>query len=159
MSKTLVAYYSAQNHTKTIAQKIAQELGADLFEIAPKVPYTADDLDWMSSTSRVVKEHDQEGFEVELSNVTPDKWSEYDTIIIGYPIWWGIAAWPVNTFVKHNDFTNKTVIPFCTSHSSDLGDSDQLLKELSSTGNWKPGFRFYQDAEDKDITNWVKNLK
>ena len=159
MSKTLIAYYSAQNHTKTIAQKIAQELGADLFEIAPKVPYTADDLDWMSSTSRVVKEHDQEGFEVELSNVTPDKWSEYDTIIIGYPIWWGIAAWPVNTFVKHNDFANKTVIPFCTSHSSDLGDSDQLLKELSSTGNWKTGFRFYQDAEDKDIVNWVKNLK
>ena len=122
MSKTLVAYYSAQNHTKTIAQKIAQELGADLFEIAPKVPYTADDLDWMSSTSRVVKEHDQEGFEVELSNVTPDKWSEYDTIIIGYPIWWGIAAWPVNGFVRGVDWNGKNIYPVCTSHSSPLGE-------------------------------------
>ena len=111
--KTLVVYYSAQNHTKDVAQKVAENLGADLFEIEPKEKYSEDDLDWTDDDSRVTKEHEDTSLRnVELKTTEVENWDQYDTVFIGYPIWWGIAAWPVDTFVKANDFSNKTVIPF-----------------------------------------------
>ena len=119
--KTLVVFFSATGSTAAVAQTIADTAGADLFEITPVEPYTGDDLNWSNEDSRVSREHDDESLRnVELTQETPDNWEDYDTVLIGYPIWWGIAAWPVNNFVKDNDFTGKTVIPFCTSASSGI---------------------------------------
>ena len=137
-SKTLVVYFSAQSHTKSVAEKIAKNLDADIFEIVPEKIYTSEDLDWTDDNSRVSKEHDDESLrDVKLEKDTIDNWENYDTVLIGYPIWWGIAAWPVDSFVKANDFNGKTVIPFCTSSFSGLGQSGELLEEKANGGNWK----------------------
>lgn len=157
--KTLVVYYSATGSTRKVAEEIASELGADTFEITPVQTYTSDDLNWNNNNSRVSKEHNDESLrDVELTKVTPDNWESYDTVLIGYPIWWYIAAWPVNNFVKGNDFTGKTVIPFCTSASSGLGESDSLLQKMAGTGNWKEGQRFSSGASSSDVSKWVKSL-
>lgn len=158
--KTLVVYYSASGSTKAVAQNIAENADADIFEITPVNPYTSDDLNWTNNNSRVSKEHNDESLRnVELTKVTPDNWDSYDTVLIGYPIWWGIAAWPVDTFVKGNDFTGKTVIPFCTSTSSGLGDSGTRLQKLAGTGNWQAGQRFSSGASASEVSKWVKSLK
>lgn len=155
----LVVYYSATSHTKGIATKIANNLDADIFEIVPKEIYTSSDLDYNDTNSRVVKEYNDEALrDVELVNTSVDNWDSYDTILIGYPIWWGIAAWPVNTFVKNNDFTNKTVIPFCTSASSSLGQSGKLLANMAGTGNWLEGKRFSSSVSDATIKEWTDSL-
>lgn len=158
--KVLVVYYSAQSHTKAVAEKIAANLGADIFEIVPKQTYTSEDLDWTNDNSRVSKEHNDESLRnIELTNTKVDNFENYDTLLIGYPIWWGIAAWPVNTFVKSNDFSGKTVIPFCTSSSSGLGQSGELLKQEANSGNWLEGHRFSSNPSDLDIKNWTDSLK
>jgi len=158
--KTLVVYYSATGSTKAVAQTIAENADADIFEITPVNPYTSDDLNWSNNNSRVSKEHNDESLRnVALTKVTPDNWDSYDTVFIGYPIWWYIAAWPVDTFVKGNDFTGKTVIPFCTSSSSGIGDSGTRLQKMAGTGNWKDGQRFSSGASASDVSKWVKSLK
>lgn len=158
--KTLVVYFSAQSHTKSVAEKIAKNLDADIFEIVPEKIYTSEDLDWTDDNSRVSKEHDDESLrDVKLEKDTIDNWENYDTVLIGYPIWWGIAAWPVDSFVKANDFNGKTVIPFCTSSSSGLGQSGELLEEKANGGNWLEGQRFRSNASDSDIEKWVESLK
>lgn len=157
--KTLVVYYSATGSTKAVAQTIAQVAGGDLFELQPVQAYTSEDLDWTKSSSRVSKEHDNESLRtVELAADTMPDWDSYSTVLIGYPIWWGIAAWPVDGFVKANDFTGKTVIPFCTSSSSGLGDSGQLLQKMAGTGNWQEGKRFSSGASASEVQSWVKGL-
>ena len=157
--KTLVVYYSATGNTETVAGYLADALGADLFEITPVQPYTADDLNWSDDTSRVSREHEDASLRtVELEQDTVEHWEEYDTVFIGYPIWWGIAAWPVNTFIEANDFTGKTVIPFCTSASSGLGESGELLAELAGTGDWLEGMRFRSGALEEDVVAWVESL-
>lgn len=157
--KVLVVYYSATGSTKSVAETIAKRAGGDLFEIQPKEPYTDDDLNWSDSNSRVSKEHDNENNRnVELVSTKVDNWNDYDTVFIGYPIWWGIAAWPVDGFIKANDFTGKTVIPFCTSASSGMGDSGNLLKEMAGTGDWQEGERFRSGASEADVTSWVDSL-
>ncbi|MDD5828404.1 MAG: flavodoxin [Lachnospira sp.] len=158
--KTLVVYYSATGSTKAVAQTIAQTADADIFEITPVNLYTSDDLNWNNKNSRVSKEHNDERLRnVELTKVIPDNWESYDTVFIGYPIWWWIAAWPVNNFVKGNNFTGKTVIPFCTSSSSGIGDSGNLLQKMAGTGNWQEGQRFSSGASSSEVSNWVKSLK
>lgn len=157
--KTLVVYYSASGNTKDVAEKIAKITEADLFEIEPVEPYTDDDLDWTDDDSRVSREHDDESLrDVELVSTTVDNWDSYDTVYIGYPIWWGIAAWPVDNFVKENDFTGKTVIPFCTAATSGSGDSVNLLEEMTGTGDWKEGERFHGGASESDISSWIDSL-
>ena len=136
-SKILVVYYSATGSTKAVADTIADTTRADLFEITPVDPYTSD---------------------VPLTKTTPDNWADYDTVFIGYPIWWGIAAWPVNNFVEGNDFTGKTVIPFCTSSSSGLGQSGDLLADMAGTGNWQDGERFSSGASSSKVESWVNGL-
>ncbi|MBD9026535.1 MAG: hypothetical protein EGR09_06630 [Clostridiales bacterium] len=159
-SKALVVYYSASGTTEKIAKYIANAANADIFEIQPVEPYTADDLDWTDESSRVVKEHDDESLrDVELASTTVPNWDTYDTVFIGYPIWWGIAAWPTDGFVKANDFTGKTVIPFCTSASSEIGDSGKLLEEEAGTGNWLDGMRFRSSASEDDVKSWVDGLE
>ncbi len=158
--KILVVYYSAQSPTEAVTKKIANNLDADIFEIVPKDVYTSDDLNWSNDKSRVSREHNDESLRnVELETTTVDNWDNYDTILIGYPIWWGIAAWPVNTFVKANDFSNKTVIPFCTSASSDIGNSGKLLENDAKGGKWLTGQRFSSSPSDNDIKEFTDNIK
>ena len=126
----MVVYFSASGHTEAVANAIADAVGADRSVLEPVEPYTPDDLDYNDEDSRVSKEHaDEAQRKVELVSVTVEDWESYETVFIGYPIWWGIAAWPVDSFVEENDFTGKTVIPFCTSASSGLGKSGELLAE------------------------------
>ena len=114
--KILVAYYSATGSTENVANYIAGELNTDTFKLVPVDDYSSADLNWNNSASRVNAEHEDESKrDIELVKTTPDSWADYDVVFIGYPIWWGIAAWPVNNFVTDNDFSGKTVIPFCTS--------------------------------------------
>ena len=157
--KTLVVYYSASGNTERVAKDIAEAAGADLFEIVPTEVYTSDDLDWTNPDSRVSREHDDESLrDVPLTTTEVPDWDSYDTVFIGYPIWWGIAAWPVDTFVKNNDFTGKTVIPFATSSSSGMGQSGTLLSEMAGTGDWQDGQRFSSGASQSDVADWVSGL-
>lgn len=157
--KTLVVYYSATGNTETVAGYIAEATGGDLFEITPAEPYTDADLNWTDEGSRVSREHDDPSLrEMELTAATVENWDEYGTVFVGYPIWWGIAAWPVDAFINANDFTGKTVIPFATSSSSGLGESGELLAELAGTGDWQEGQRFRSGVNEADVTEWVNGL-
>ena len=157
--KTLVIYYSASGNTARVAKDIAEAAGADLFEIVPTEVYTSEDLNWTNSDSRVSREHDDESLrDVPLTTTEVPDWDSYDTVFIGYPIWWGIAAWPVDTFVKNNDFTGKTVIPFATSSSSDMGQSGSLLADMAGTGEWQEGQRFSSGVSSDDVQSWVNGL-
>ena len=156
---TLVVYYSATGNTEQVANYIADITGGDLFELEPAEPYTSDDLDWTDDNSRVSQEYYDESLrDVELVADTVENWDSYDTVFIGYPIWWGIAAWPTDGFVEANDFTGKTVIPFCTSSSSGLGESGELLAELAGTGDWQEGMRFRSSASEADVQEWIDGL-
>ena len=133
--------------------------GADLFEVVPSDPYTSDDLNWTNNDSRVSREHNDEGLRaVALESTDVDGWDDYDTVFIGYPIWWGIAAWPMSSFVAVNDFTGKNVVPFCTSLSSGIGQSGKLLAELADAGTWLDGQRFSHSSSEADIASWVNGL-
>ena len=157
--KTLVVYYSASGNTERVAKDIAEAAGADLFEIVPTEVYTSEDLNWTNPDSRVSREHDDESLrDVPLTTTEVPDWDSYDTVFIGYPIWWGIAAWPVDTFVKNNDFTGKTVIPFATSSSSGMGQSGSLLADMAGTGEWQEGQRFSSDVSSDDVQSWVNGL-
>lgn len=157
--KTLVVYYSASGNTERVAKDIAEAAGADLFEIVPTEVYTSEDLNWTNSDSRVSREHDDESLrDVPLTTTEVPDWDSYDTVFIGYPIWWGIAAWPVDTLVKNNDFTGKTVIPFATSSSSGMGQSGSLLADMAGTGEWQEGQRFSSGVSSDDVQSWVNGL-
>lgn len=157
--KTLVVYYSASGNTERVAKAAAEAAGADLFEIVPVEPYTSEDLNWTNDNSRVSREHNDESLrDVELTSTEVAHWDSYDTVLIGYPIWWGIAAWPTDGFVKANDFTGKTVIPFCTAASSGIGQSGKLLADLAGTGDWQEGKRFASSASDEEVASWIGEL-
>lgn len=157
--KTLVVYYSATGNTENVANVIAETTGGDLFELEPAEPYSDADLDWTDDNSRVSQEYaNEEERDMELAADTAENWDSYDTVFIGYPIWWGIAAWPVDAFIKANDFTGKTVIPFATSSSSGMGESGELLAELAGTGEWQDGERFRSGASNEDVQAWVEQL-
>lgn len=159
VGKILVAYYSASGNTRAVAEYIQSALGADIFEITPAEVYTSADLNWTDDNSRVSREHDDPALRtMELVSTQVEGWEDYDTVFIGYPIWWGITAWPVDNFVSANDFTGKTVIPFCTSSSSGLGQSGELLAELAGTGDWQEGRRFRSGVSEADVTDWTDSL-
>lgn len=155
----LVVYFSATGHTESVANDIAEATVGDLFEITPAEPYTDEDLNWSDENSRVSREYADESLrDVELTTAEVENWDSYETVFIGYPIWWGIAAWPVSSFVAANDFTGKTVIPFCTSSSSGLGESGDLLADLAGNGTWLEGQRFRGGASQADVAAWVESL-
>ena len=157
--KVLVVYFSASGNTKTAAELIAAQTNGDLFEIVPKNPYTTEDLNWTDSGSRVCYEHDNsDAREIELESTSVADWDSYDTVFIGYPIWWQIAAWPVDGFVKANDFSDKTVVPFCTSSSSGLGNSGKLLADMAGSGNWLGGHRFASRPSESAVKDWLSEL-
>ena len=157
--KVLVVYFSASGNTKTAAELIAAQINGDLFEIVPEDPYTSEDLNWTDKDSRVCYEHDNtDARKIELESTNVPDWESYDTVFIGYPIWWQIAAWPVDGFVEANDFSEKIVVPFCTSSSSGLGDSGKLLAEKAGSGNWLGGHRFASRPSESDVSEWLKEL-
>ena len=157
--KTLVVYYSGSGNTRRVAEAVAQAANADIFEVVPTEIYTSADLNWTNRNSRVSQEHDDESKrDVPLTTTEVPNWDSYDTVFIGYPIWWGIAAWPMNNFIKANDFTGKTVIPFATSSSSGMGQSGSLLAGMANGGDWQSGQRFRSGASDSDVQKWVNGL-
>lgn len=157
--RTLVACYSATGHTAAVAGYIADATGADLFLLQPVDPYTDEELDYNDSGSHVSQEHADPSLQtVELEAVTPEGWADYDTVFVGYPIWWGRAGWPVNGFVTGNDFSGKRVNPFCTSASSGLGSSAENLAQLAGSGDWQEGMRFSASASESDVAEWLAGL-
>lgn len=119
---------------------------------------SADETD-NDDSSRVSKEHNDESLrDVELTTTEVPGWESYDTVFVGYPIWWGTSAWPVDSFVKANDFTGKTVYPFCTSASSGLGSSADDLDSEVGSGDWKDGQRFSSGVTQQDVADWISGL-
>ena len=153
----LVAYFSATGNTAGVAAELADHLGADVFAITPAEPYTADDLDYNDSGSRTSIERAEDA-RPELAQVAPDAFEAYGTVFVGYPIWWGDAAWPVKTFVEGNDFSGKTVVPFCTSASSGIGGSGDELAGLAGTGTWIDGERVVAGASADEVASWADGL-
>ena len=140
--KTLVIYFSATGNTKDAAEYIAAETGADIFEITPAQEYTSDDLNYNDDSSRVSKEHNDESLrDVELTTTEVPGWESYDTVFVGYPIWWGTSAWPV-----------------CTSASSGLGSSADDLASEAGSGDWKDGQRFSSGVTQQDVADWISGL-
>ena len=162
----VVLYFSNTGTTKSVAKKIKKITKGKLIEIQAKTPYTEEDLDWGDENSRVTKEHEsadspaESAVRPEIKNLGEIKKAikNADVVYIGYPIWWGIAAWPTDSFIKANDFTGKTVIPFCTSSTSGLGESGELLEEEAGTGEWLDGERFSSGASEDEVREWVESL-
>lgn len=157
--KALVAYYSATGNTALVAGMIAEDIDATVLAIEPEEPYTAEDLDYNNEASRVAQEHNDPNLQqVALMNAEVPDWDTYDTVFIGYPIWWGEAAWPVASFVAANDFSGKNVVPFCTSASSGLGSSAQGLQQLAGTGYWAEGMRFSSEPTQEEVNSWIQSF-
>lgn len=154
----LVAYFSATGTTERVAAMIADHTGADLFALEPVEPYTDADLNYNGASSRTSTERVDPNRSVALARATPDGFANYDVVYLGYPIWWGDASWVVDQFVTANDFTGKTVVPFCTSGSSPIGRSGENLATLAGTGTWVAGHRFGGSASAEDVTSWVDGL-
>lgn len=158
-SDILIVYFSATGNTDRIAGYIAEATNGAIFELTPAQPYTNADLNYSDHNSRVYREYENENLrDVGLVSSTAENWESYQTVFIGYPIWWGIAAWPVNNFIKNNDFTGKTVIPFATSASSGMGQSGTLLAQMAGTGNWQEGMRFSSGASRAEVNEWINSL-
>jgi len=157
--KAIVVYFSGSGNTKRVAELVANETGSELFELVPTTPYTDDDLNWRDEKSRVQKEHNDPSLQnIELNSTAVPDWESYDTVLFGYPLWWREAAWPVNNFVKGNDFSGKTIIPFCTSTSDGIGDSGSKLAQMAGTGKWQAGMRFPENDDESSIREWAKSL-
>ena len=157
--KTIVVYFSGSGNTKRVAELVANETGAAIFELVPKNPYTEDDLNWRDENSRVQKEHNDTSLQnIELNSTSVPDWDSYDTVLFGYPLWWREAAWPVNNFVKGNDFSGKTVIPFCTSTSDGIGDSGSKLAQMAGTGTLQEGMRFSEREEESAVKEWAQGI-
>lgn len=153
--KSIVVYFSATGNTKKAAEVIAKETNSTLFSIEAKEPYSDADLNYRDNSSRCVKEHENPSIRPAIANEVTD-WDSYQTVFLGYPIWWGEAPNIVYTFVTTHDFNGKIVIPFYTSYSSSLGDSDLHLADAAGSGNWLGGTRFSGGVDEKDLIDWSK---
>lgn len=154
--KTLVAYFSASGVTKSKATELAKVLNADLFEIEPSIPYTKADLDWMNKKSRSSIEMADANSRPEIAKKL-DNMSDYDTIYIGFPIWWYIAPTIINTFLESYDFSGKTIITFATSGSSGMGKTNEVLQKTCPKATFKEG-KVITRMNEKDLANWVNSL-
>lgn len=154
MSKILVAYFSASGTTKGLAQKVADATGGDLYEITPAVPYTDADLDWRNSKSRSSIEMKDKSSRPEITGKV-ENMADYDTIYIGFPIWWYVAPTIINTFLEQYDLTGKTVIPFATSGSSGMGNTNAELASSCKGAVLKDGKRFESNASEAEIKAWT----
>ena len=152
----LVVYFSATGTTKNVAEKIAALTGGDIFEIVPAVPYTAADLNWNDRNSRTSIETDDPSCRPEIAG-DPVDLEGYSTIYIGYPIWWGDIPRIMSTFAESYDFGEITMIPFCTSGGSGVGQSDKHLEEQAESGIWLKGTRLQGNISEKDLQTWIEN--
>lgn len=157
MSKILVAYFSASGETKRLAATLAKAVGADLHEIQPKIPYTKADLNWQDKTSRSTVEMDDKSSRPEITGGV-DNMETYDTVFVGFPIWWYIAPTIVNTFLEQYDLSGKTVVPFATSGGSGMGKTNQYLEGSCKGAVLKEGKRFGSHAKEQELKDWVKGL-
>ena len=156
MSKKLVAYFSASGTTKKAAERLAKATGADLFEIKPKVPYSSADLNWMDKKSRSSVEMSDPSSRPEIAEELPHL-ADYDTVFLGFPIWWYVAPRIINTFVESYDFTGKTLVPFATSGGSGMGRTVDELRKLCLNANWKAG-KMVNGISDKALADWANTL-
>ena len=136
--KTLVAYFSASGTTEGVAKKVAEAAGADLFEIKPEVPYTNADLNWMDKKSRSTLEMNDPACRPAIASQV-ERMEQYDTVFVGFPVWWYVEPRIVDTFLESYDFTGKTMIPFATSGGSGISKAEKSLREHCPGGNWKKG--------------------
>ncbi len=157
-SDTLVIYFSATGTTKGVAETLASVTGADLYEIVPAEPYTEEDLNYNDRSTRATWEQDNPETRPEIAGEDVDL-TGYTTVYIGYPIWWGEEPRIMCTFVESHDFTDMTMIPFCTSGGSGIGRSGRDLAELAGTGTWLDGARLNSGASEDELTDWVNGLK
>lgn len=157
MSKKLVAYFSPTGTTKVLAQNLADAIGAELFEIVPEVPYKSADLNWMNSKARSTVEMKDSSSRPAISAL-PDV-SGYDTIFVGFPIWWYVAPTIINTFLEGCDLGGKTVIPFATSGGSGMGETSSRLKPSCGGAKLLEGRAFRKNTSKADLAAWVQGLE
>lgn len=155
MSKALVAYFSASGVTKKLAQTLAEAIGADLFEIEPKVPYTRADLNWMDKQSRSTIEMQNPASRPELAG-TCKSIADYDTVFVGFPIWWYVAPTIVNTFLESCDLTGMTVVPFATSGGSRMGKTNEKLEPSCAGARLVEGRVFRLSVSEDELAAWAK---
>ncbi len=155
--KILVAYFSATNNTEGVAQKLADGLGADLYEITPVQPYTDADLNYNNSQSRSSVEMNDPSARPAISG-SVENMEQYDVVFIGYPIWWGEAPRIMSTFIESYDFSGKTLVAFCTSASSGFGSSDSALRSAANGAKWLTGHRFSAGASAQEVLAWADGL-
>lgn len=155
--KALVAYFSASGVTAKLAKRLADVIGADTFEIKPAVPYSAADLDWTDSRSRSSVEMKNKSFRPQIDE-TVDV-SAYDTVFVGFPIWWYVAPTIVNTFLESCDLEGKTVIPFATSGGSGMGNTVKELAPSCKGAVVREGKRFKASAQESELREWVKTVE
>ena len=155
--KVLVAYFSATGHTKTVAEQVRAAADADLYEIVPQEPYTADDLDYNTDGCRANREQNDDSARPAIAGAV-DNMDAYDVVLLGYPIWWGQAPKIVCTFLESYDFSGKTIIPFCTSGGSGIDGSLSALQALAPDADWLDGQRFRSGVDAAEVQDWVSGL-
>ena len=155
--KILVAYFSASGVTERAAKQIAAAVGGDLYEIRPAQPYTDADLDWTNKQSRSTREMKDPACRPAIAGGVADM-DAYDTVFVGFPVWWYVEPRIVDTFLESYDLSGKTVVPFCTSHSSGIGSSDTDLHPLAPGAAWKDGRRFGGSESEEVIREWIDGL-
>lgn len=158
IGKSLVVYFSQTGNTKGVAEHIAAVTGADTYEILAAQPYSDDDLNYNNDDSRATKEQNDKTIRPEIGSEKIDL-SAFDTIYLGYPIWWGQAPRIMDTFVESYEFTGKTVIPFCTSGSSDIGTTGDDLEANAGSGNWLKGKRFAGGTNQAEVEEWLTTFQ
>lgn len=158
MSKTLVAYFSASGITAKVAENLAEAIGADIFEIEPEIPYTKGDLDWTNKQSRSTVEMNDLSSRPAIKEMR-DNMDDYDTIFVGFPIWWYIAPAIINTFLESYNFSGKTIIPFATSGGSGMGKTNEKLLPSCSGAKLVEGKVLSSNASKTDLSDWVDSLE
>jgi len=158
MAKTLVVYFSASGITKCLAERLAGAIGADVHEIIPAQPYTDDDLDWMNKKSRSSLEMKDKASRPEVANKV-ENMADYDTIYLGFPIWWYTAPTIINTFLEQQDLTGKKIVPFATSGSSGMGSTNMDLSGSCKEANLVEGKRFQANASEAELRAWADGVK
>ncbi len=157
MSKTLVAYFSASGVTAKLAENLAKAVDGDIFEIRPEVPYTDADLNWQNSKSRSSVEMNNLSFRPAIAEKLSNM-SEYDTVYVGFPIWWYIAPTIINTFLESYDLSGKTIIPFATSGSSGMGKTNEKLAASCTDAKLVEGKRFSANASEAELREWAESI-
>ena len=155
MAKVLVAYFSASGVTGKVAANLAKAIGADLYEIAPEIPYTNADLNWMNKKSRSSVEMNDRSSRPAIGTKVDDM-SAYDTVFVGFPIWWYREPSIIDTFAESYDFSGKTIVPFATSGGSGLGDTIKNLKAICPGANIVEGQRFAASVSESDLKKWAE---